>query len=524
MKVIGQLERAQLENAAGTGALPGPASTGRVMMDTTNPAQAVPRVYNGSTWMPMLTGQTTPLIQQTSSGAAMTVTVNWATGLNQEVILGAHTTIQFTNPQAGQIHTLLVTQRATEASSTTPWMYNFNFPDQYTRRLDYIQKGCVRSSESHTYSWFYSAGVKPGYATVPATSNGMMTTATNIATGIAVHPKFNQVYTGRQTTPFLAVTPFFDDCTGARWGTYAGVIGTMNAFAGVINSVAITPDGDTIFCGGATTPFLQGQVLDGLGYPSNVNVLFTNPATLPAGSVFTVAVHPSGSHVVCGHATTPFMSCYPIVASGFSTKIANPATTLPAAQVNALAWSPTGDFLAVASQTSPFLQVYSFDPYTGFGATPVASPATLPTGGPGSGVGGHGVAWNPAGTWIALAMSTAPYLYMVPFNRQTGTFGTAIASITVPFFGNVTSVAFSPCGNYLIAGGGGNQLAILDTSSLPALGPLGLNFDAGAPSSVVNDIALHPSGEYFMCAQNATPYLYICQMPRKTKNYLKLNI
>lgn len=50
MKVIGQLERAQLENTT-PGFLPGPASTGRIYADITTPSAAIPKFYNGSNWL-----------------------------------------------------------------------------------------------------------------------------------------------------------------------------------------------------------------------------------------------------------------------------------------------------------------------------------------------------------------------------------------------------------------------------------------------------------------------------------------
>lgn len=49
MKVIGQLERAQLENTT-LGTLPGATATGRVIADITIPSAAVPKFFDGTSW------------------------------------------------------------------------------------------------------------------------------------------------------------------------------------------------------------------------------------------------------------------------------------------------------------------------------------------------------------------------------------------------------------------------------------------------------------------------------------------
>lgn len=515
MKVIGWLERAQFENYT-PGTLPGPTSTGRIYADITTPTAAVPRFYNGSAWIPFALGQTTPFIANTIANKA--VTVNWANGLNQQVILTAHTTISFSNPQPGFIHKLAVTQIATEGS-ITPWMYCLSMPDQYTRRQQYVQSALIESSGSHLYSWLYSPGIKSAYATVPAAAADPSGLPAEAAIGISIHPKLGVVTIGQTTSGALNTCyDIFDVGKNFIWGE-ANQFAPGTAAASV-KGVKYAPDGQAIAFALVTTPFIQVILLDGLGHSTGSNN-YNNPVTLPTGAGQCVDVSPSGLHAVVGHTTTPFMSVY-LMGQRTLTKVTNPVT-LPAAQVNAVAFSPTGDFIASGCQTTPFIRVWPFDTVSGFG-TAVTNPGTLPAGGP-PGSLGKGICWHPAGTFIAMTMATAPFLVVYPFNRNTGTLGTP----TTPFAtgapaATLNCVQWSPCGNYLLAGGtAGTFLYIYDMSAgagLPSSAPI--TFDGSNPGIQVNDITIAPSGEYFILALNTTPFIKQYPMPRKVKNYLKL--
>lgn len=57
MKIIGQLERAQLENTT-IGGLTGPVSTGRIIVDITAPTSAIPYFYNGTSWIQLASSST----------------------------------------------------------------------------------------------------------------------------------------------------------------------------------------------------------------------------------------------------------------------------------------------------------------------------------------------------------------------------------------------------------------------------------------------------------------------------------
>lgn len=523
MKVIGQLERAQFENTT-VGTLPGAASTGRVIADITTLGAAVPRFYNGTSWLPMLTGQATSLVSQNSGTS---VTVNWATGLNQQIVLTGHALISFQNPQPGQVHTLVVSQAALEANGmVTPYQYKLNMTDQASRRKAYQPLGVLQSSEGAVYSWFYGAGVKPAYTLVPFAAGAPLTLPATAPLSIAVHPTLGTIGFSQTGTPFTGYLQYFDGGSRFQWGNKN--LTTPTAAAAAVLAMEYSPDGQAVFIATGTTPFIQGWTIDGWGINS-ISGVYANPLTLPAGAGQCIAMHPSGTHVLIGHATTPFMSCYPISVAGqgsgaYGVKLANPST-VPASAVIGAAFSPMGDFLAVNTATTPFLNVWAFDVANGFGAIST-NPGILPTSG-GTVNLGHQIAWRAQGDYIAMAMSASPFLAVFPFNRSTGVIGANVCTLTgtsIPA-ATLTSLAWTPDGQYLIGGcgttpflyvwnfGGNNNTIINATAAL---------FVNAGPGIAVNDVVVHPSGEYMTLGLTTTPFIMTYPLPRVARNYLKL--
>jgi len=80
------------------------------------------------------------------------------------------------------------------------------------------------------------------------------------------------------------------------------------------------------------------------------------------------------------------------------TKLANPATR-PTNTGRGCAFDPTGTYLAVAHDGSPYITIYK---RSGDTFTKLANPATLPTG------VGYGCAFDPTGTYLAVAHSSSP--------------------------------------------------------------------------------------------------------------------
>lgn len=506
MKVNGQLEVAQLEQLTSDPSL---LPTGRVWANIASPSAALPKFFDGTTVQTLQYKSTTSLVSQNSGTA---VTVDWATGLYQQVILTGHAVISFTNPQSGQIHRLVVTQKTYNTTGTL-YQYKLNMTDQDSKRYPYQPISALQPSENAYFSWYYSAGIRAAYATIPASIANPTSLPGTAATGIAISPKGDWLQIGQTGSPFVNNYPFFDGGTKASFGLKNVTANT--AAAATVLGVDYSPDGNFFFTVGGTSPYLQGwHVL----YPGmTTSTVLANPGTLPAGAGKCIAVHPSGSHVGVGHATSPFMSIYPYSGVGFGTKVADPGT-LPAALVTSLAFSPTGDYLAAASQTTPFLQVWPFDPIAGTLGSICANPASLPTGGP-AGLLGRGVAWRPQGDFIAMATTTSPQLYVTGFNRATGAF-TSTQITDVPG-ANGDCVAWTPDGNFLILGLVGSPwLRVYDFSG-QTLGTV-LTYDGSSPGVAVNDVVISPNGEHMILALASSPFIMCYPLPQKIKNYLRL--
>ena len=97
-----------------------------------------------------------------------------------------------------------------------------------------------------------------------------------------------------------------------------------------------------------------------------------------------------------------------------------------------VAFNPAGTDIAVAHTTTPFVSVYPWS--AGFG-TKYADPATPPAS------TGNGVDFSPNGTDIAIAHNTTPFISVYPWTSGTG-FGTKYANPATLPTGTGNGVAF----------------------------------------------------------------------------------
>ncbi len=147
----------------------------------------------------------------------------------------------------------------------------------------------------------------------------------------------------------------------------------------------------------------------------------------------------------------------------------------------------------------------------------VADPTT-PADGP-SGLLGRAIAWRPQGDFIAMAMDTTPYIYVVPFNRTTAAYGTPLTVTNVPA-GVATCVAWTPCGQFLLVGCATSPyFYIYDFSASLLNSNVTLNAN---PSCQVNDIVVHPHGEIAFLALNADNFLSLYALPNKARSYIRM--
>lgn len=506
MKVNGQLEAAQLEQIALDPALQ---PTGRIYMNIATPARALPRIFDGTSWQQLQYASLETVVSQNSGTSC---TVDWSTGLVQKVVLSNHCVISFTNPQAGKYHRLIVTQKTyASALPKATYQYKLNMTDQDPQRNSYQPQSALQYNESQVYTWYYTAGIRTGYATVPAAISTPTSTIAALGTGIDLSPDRKNLVYGRAASPFLANHQLFD--AGQR--PFIGIINqvTPGAAAAQVLAIKYSPDGNVVFTVGGTTPFIQSYTVD--RSMASAVAFFSNPVTLPTGAGASLDVHPSGNHVIVGHATTPFMSAYPFDDAGFGSKISNPVT-LPANTVNAVAFAPTGDYVATGCASSPFIQVWPFDPVTSAIGTVIANPATLPTTGVAATVG-KGIAWRPQGDYIAMIDGTN--IYVTGFNRVSGAH-TGI-QLTAALGATGTCVQWSPDGQYLFVGTTTTPAMKVYDFSNSSLSTT-VSFDGAAPAVQVNDIVIDQTGRMIICALNASPWIMCYPLPTKTRNYLRV--
>lgn len=518
MKVLGQLESAQLENLSADQT---PASNGQVYLNISVPSAPLPKIYLNSAWRTLSVSQATATIVQ-SSGKA--VTVNWANGLNQQVNLTDNCLITFSNPVEGGVHTLVVQQVAQLSTGNAPYVYKFADAALDSARGPYQPSGILISfGNERVHQWLYKAGIKPARSTAPsATVAGITPYVPGAAIfSLCVSPQQYTVIGSKVASPFTYYNYLKSN--------YPGTAGPLNAFGGVTAIAApaaqsisqeISPDGEVYAASCGTTPFVQssyvGFAKDITQYPS---ATFVAPTAL-AGSSSQVCWHPSSQFVAAACATTPFIYVFPHTRVAFGTKLADPGTLPPGAAFGC-AFSPFGDYLAVQSNTTPFIRTYAFSVASGgtIGA-PAANPGTLPAAGSPA-TNGKLIAWRPQGDYIAMAMSTTPFLYVVPFDRTNGTYGTplAVTGTAIPAAA-VVSLQWSPDGQYLFAamGSGGVNLNIYDFSSQTIGAPITWTTVAVA----LNDIAVDPNGEVLYFSSSSSPFLGSVDLPTKARSYVKL--
>ena len=505
MKVNGQLEVAQAEQLSSDPSL---LPTGRLWMNIANTAAGLLKVFDGTTVQTIQYQSKTTLFSQNSGTSC---TVDWSKGLYQQVVLTGNAVISFTNPQAGQLHRLVVTQ-ATYNTSGTMYQFKLNMVDQDPRRGPYQPNGALQPSDNAFYTWYYTAGIRAAYVTMPSSIANPTSLPGTAATGIAISPDGKVIQVGQSGSPYSISYPIFDGGAKAYWGLKSIVANT--AAVGTMVGLDYSPDGNFLFGVSNTTPYLQGWHL---AYPNpNTSTVLGNPVTILAGAGQCIDVHPNANYVAVGHTTTPFMSVYPYSGNGYGTKIANPGS-LPAALVTSIAFSPLGDYLAAASQTSPFIQVWPFNSATGAIGTIAANPTSLPAGGP-AGSLGRGIAWRPQGDFIAMASTTSAYVYVVGFNRATGAFTSTI--LTDAPANTAQCVAWSPDGQYLYVGLSATPYLVIYDFSASSLATK-LTFDGSNPGQAVNDIVVHPNGELLFLALGASPYVMCYPLATKVRNYLR---
>lgn len=526
-KINGYLNRAQLEPVNGSTFLTDPAQaiSARVVADIDNTGNIIPYFHNGTDWKKI---QLTPVDEGVvSQNSGKAITVDWSTGLVQRVLLTDNALISFSNPQEGQIHRLIVAQNLTNTSSLNGNVYTFafNLSDQDCGVFPYQPESPINYGQSRNFSWLYRASARAGYATIPKITWAGASIGAVSRTGSAFSPDGTMFASGRGTSIFhdyLKVLSGSPNQKTPLAGTANSPVAPLTA-QGAVNAVRFHPSGNYVFTALNTTPFIESYATMDRGVP--VGNRYIDPATLPAGAATNIDVYPNGQYFAISHVTTPFVSVYSFAGTQ-PVKLANPASLLTTAP-SAVAFNPLGGYMSLAANSTPFIHTYNFtdDAGTGTIGSLIASPSTLPLGALAPTNGLRYLAWRPQGDYIAMSMGNlAPYLYVVPFSRSTGTYGTPLTISAGLVTQQITAINWTPDGQYLIIGtanGGTTSVYVFDFS----LGTIGaaVAFDGAAPTVAVTDIAVHPTGEFMVVSHSSSPWATVYLLPRKVRNYVRLS-
>ncbi len=289
-----------------------------------------------------------------------------------------------------------------------------------------------------TYPWSETTGFGVKYANPASLPSGN-------GNGVDFRPGNGVIIQAGQTTPFVEAWSW-----SAGFGTKFSNPGTLPTGAG--QYVKFSGTGNDVAVAHTNSPYISV-------YPwsSGFGTKYADPATLPTGNAWGLNWTTTSDAIAVGHSTSPFVTAYPWSA-GFGTKYTNPVTlptttggdvswrttnnyvgvkggTAGGQGFNVYAWSagfgakvtdaatnvagddielsPNGSYFAATGGASPYINVWNWSG-TAFGSK-IANPATLPTG------AGYGLAWSAAGSSIACAHGTTPFVSVYPFTTSFGT-------------------------------------------------------------------------------------------------------
>ena len=230
------------------------------------------------------------------------------------------------------------------------------------------------------------------------------------------------------------------------------------------DNVVFHPDGDIVFVSHAEGVIYGSRIFaynwsDATGYgttrPTNGTVSNSSQDFLP------IAVSPNGEFVALGYRYGHKLAIFPFSRStGFGTVVepsVNPISFNPGNVV--VAWNNAGTYVALAAATTDpteRLSIFAWNNASGtFGAkvANVVIEPSLTT----SSVGGQAVAFSPDDSAIILGVSVAGrQLQAYAWDNDTGTFGSQY-SLPSTSGGTPTEIVFNTNGNVIFASGGSSS-------------------------------------------------------------------
>lgn len=165
---------------------------------------------------------------------------------------------------------------------------------------------------------------------------------------------------------------------------------------------------------------------------------YSDPGTLPAAAIYSVAFSLSKKAILVSSATSPFLNAYKWNdASGIGQKYTDPAA-FPSL-ITIIARHPTTDqFCALVSGATDYVYEIEWDDATGFGT--IAQGLNLSTDNP------SGLSFSPNGTAIAISRNATPYIVVYAYSTSTK-IGAQITTALPPDIAG--DVSFNEAGNLI---------------------------------------------------------------------------
>lgn len=230
------------------------------------------------------------------------------------------------------------------------------------------------------------------YNDVGGTLGALTQTAAAVGSTIrhtALSPNGRWLAVALTSTPFIAIYAVDGSAITTPTSPTGGDIPT-----GQGNWVAWAPDGDTIFMGHNTAPYLSAWPWDGT-WGSIVN-----PGTDPGANVVGIAVSPDGGYVAAVTGTTPYLSIYPWTGA-FGTLVQPAGDNIPVGAANGVVFDRTSKWVIAAHTTTPFVSAWKWD---GDALGVIVNPDNLATG------NGTSISISPDNLYVAITQTATPYV------------------------------------------------------------------------------------------------------------------
>lgn len=177
-----------------------------------------------------------------------------------------------------------------------------------------------------------------------------------------------------------------------------------------VNVCDFSPNGDyLVHLNAGVSPFIFIYKKNGNSFKK-----LSNPAILPAGTVYGCSWSPDSVYLTVNHANSPYLTIYKRSGDTFI-KLSNP-TLIPNSSTSGSNWSNDGNYLAISGPFStPSMRLFLYK-RSGDTFTAIANSATLPTGGD-----ARATRFSTNDSFLALGTQFTPYIYFYSFDKSTDT-------------------------------------------------------------------------------------------------------